>query len=164
MSESRQQPEQALRQHVAAVRRVHFAVDGERARASERLDAHRAGSPFFVVVETSRAKHDFEILLFETSRVLVEAAGDAVPCSIRESQTCLRIAHAATAAAIAMAVLRRAVARNVRCTTDTIAHRLQSRRGSYAGTSTRGQIAAPERSRRPARRRTAPTRVGCIDA
>ena len=54
--------QQPLRQHVGAVRCVHLAVDGERARPRDSSDADSARRAFLVVFETSGAKARFEIL------------------------------------------------------------------------------------------------------
>ena len=76
-----QQPEQPLRQHVAAVRGVHLAVDRQRPRARQRADADRRRGAFLVELETPGAQHCGEVRRLQVRRVLVGAAREelAVP-------------------------------------------------------------------------------------
>ena len=74
MKEHRQQAEEPLRQHVAGVRRVHFAVDRKRCRARQPSDADGGRGPFGVVLQPAGAEHGVEIGRAEIRRVLVGAA------------------------------------------------------------------------------------------
>ena len=81
VEEHGQQAEQALREHVAAVRRIDLAVDGERRGTGQPTDADGRGCAFLVVLEHAGAQHRVEIVRREVGRVFVRAAREklAVP-------------------------------------------------------------------------------------
>ena len=84
VEEQRQVRDQFLRQHVATVRRVHLAVDGERQRSGEPLDRDRGSCPLAVVEQRAGLELSLQIkILRHVWRVEIRAAREerAIPRS-----------------------------------------------------------------------------------
>ncbi len=88
VQQHRQEPEHALGQHVGAVARVHFAVDGERSDAGDLPHADGCGRSLLVELQRPRAQHRFEIARLKVGRVLVGAAGKQRGIPPRQGEDC----------------------------------------------------------------------------
>ncbi len=74
VQQERQVREEALRQHVARVRRVDLAVDREHPRACRAADGHRRGGALLVVLERAGRERGLNVGHAQIRRVFVRAA------------------------------------------------------------------------------------------
>ena len=86
MEKHGQEAEQALRQHVAHVRRIDFSVYHERAHTSQLSDAHRGDGAILVVKQLPRPELRLEIRRVDVGRVLVHAARQQIEIPRRQQE------------------------------------------------------------------------------